>query len=124
MASESENPAEQERVGETVSAEKTTSILPFVITAVALFIYFLFQTLQLVVERSNLASAKASQEAPIQEAQKIQSQFKLLITKTSELADKGHAGAKLVIEGLQSQGLGLTPDGSAAPGKTEVNPAK
>jgi len=124
MASESENTAEQERVEETVAAEKTASILPFVITAVALFIYFLFQTLQLVVERSNLASVKASQEAPIQEAQKIQSQFKLLITKTSELADQGHAGAKLVIEGLQSQGLGLAPDGSAAPGKTNVNPAK
>jgi hypothetical protein len=124
MASENENAAEQERVEETVSPEKTASILPFVITAAALFIYFFFQTLQLVVERSNLASVKASQEAPIQEAQKIQSQFKLLITKTSELADKGHAGAKLVIEGLQSQGLGLAPDGSAAPGKTEVNPAK
>ena len=124
MVSEDQNALEQERVEETVSPEKTGSILPFVITSAALFIYFSFQTLQLVVERSNLASVKASQEAPIQEAQKIQSQFKLLITRTSELADKGHAGAKLVMEGLQSQGLGFASDRSAAPGKSEVKPAK
>lgn len=124
MASEDQNALEQEGVRETVSPEKTGSILPFVITITALFIYFSFQTLQLVVERSNLASVKASQEAAIQEAQKIQAQFKLLITKTSELADTGHAGAKLVMEGLQSQGMGFAPDRSAAPGKTEVKPAK
>jgi hypothetical protein len=124
MASVNENAAEQERVEETVSPEKTGSILPCVSTAAALFMSFSFQTLQLVVERSNLASVKASQEAPIQEAQKIQSQFKILITRTSELADKGHAGAKLVMEGLQSQGLGFASDRSAAPGKTEVKPAK
>lgn len=119
----SENAAEQERVEETVSPEKTGSILPFVITLAALFIYFSFQTLQLVVERSNLASIKASQEAALQEAQKIQAQFKTLISKTSELAEQGHAGAKMVMEGLQSQGLGFAPE-SKTPGKAEEKPAK
>ncbi len=123
MAGENENAAEQERVEETVYPEKSGSILPFVITSAALFIYFSFQTLQLVVERSNLASVKAGQEAPIQEAQKIQSQFKTLISKIGELAEQGHAGAKMVMESLQSQGLGFAPE-SATPGKAETKPAK
>ena len=50
---------------------------------------------------------KTSQENALQEAQKIQSQFRTLVTKTGELAEKGHAGAKMVMEGLQRQGMGM-----------------
>ena len=80
------------------------------ITLAALLLYFAFQTLQLVIERGNLAMVKATQESAIQEAQKIQAQFKTLISKTSELAQQGHAGAKMVMEELQSQGLSVAPE--------------
>lgn len=123
MASENDNIVEQERSDEAVSADKSWPLLPFVITLVALLIYFAFNTLQSMVERSNLAAIKASQEAALQEAQKIQAQFKTLISKTSELAVQGHAGAKMVMEGLQSQGLGFAPE-SKTPSKAEAKPAK
>jgi len=83
------------------------SNLPMIITVVALLTYFAFQTFFLVGERGNLGQVKTSQESALQEAQKIQSQFRTLVTKTGELADKGHAGAKLVMEGLQRQGMGM-----------------
>lgn len=100
--------------------------LPIIITVVALLTYFAFQTFSLVGERGNLGQVKTSQENALQEAQKIQSQLRTLVTKTGELADKGHAGAKLVMEGLQRQGMGMAGHAAKAPTpeKAEVKPAK
>ncbi len=92
---------------------KPASNLPFIITLFALLIYFSFQTLSLLSERSNLAVVKNNQDGALQEAQKVQAQFKLLVTKTGELADQGHAGAKMVMEGLQRQGVGFAQEGGA-----------
>src|SRR5512139_469339 len=103
----------------------TNSNLPMVIILVALVIYFGFQTFSLLGERGNLGQVKTSQENALQEAQKIQSQFRTLVTGAGELADKGHAGAKMVMEGLQRQGMGMAgPAKSPAPEKTEAKPAK
>jgi hypothetical protein len=44
------------------------------------------------------------QEAPLQAAQKVQEQFRAIITKTSELAKQGHTGAKMVLDSLQIAG--------------------
>ena len=102
------------------------SNLPLVITLVALLAYFGFQTFSLVGERDNLGQMKIRQENALQEAQKIQSQFRTLVTKTGELADKGHAGAKMVMEGLQRQGMEVLGSGAKtpAPEKAGENPAK
>jgi len=103
----------------------TPSILPMVITLVALLTYFGFQTFSLLGERENLRHVKSSQENALLEAQKIQAQFRTLVTKTGDLADKGHSGAKMVMEGLQRQGMATAgPAKSPAPEKTEVQPAK
>ena len=104
----------------------TQSSLPLVITLVALLTYFGFQTFSLLGERGNLGQMKTSQENALQEAQKIQSQFRTLVTKTGELADKGHVGAKMVMEGLQRQGMGMAGPVAKAPDaeKAEVKPAK
>lgn len=124
MANENEQIAEvEEAVGEPPVAQTSGLLLPFVISLISLMLYFGFQTLNLTFERSTLTQVKASQEGAIQEAQKIHAQFKTLISRTSELADKGHAGAKLVIEGLQSQGFGAAADG-AAPSQIEKMPVK
>ena len=103
--------------------EKPASKVPFLITLIALLIYFAFQSLSLFSERANLGMVKANQDAALQEAQKIQSQFKLLVTKTGELADQGHAGAKMIMDGLQKQGIGFAPE-SAAPAKPETKTVK
>lgn len=85
------------------------SHLPLILTLAALLIYFAFQTLQLVSERSNLGLVKSNQEGAMQEAQKIQAQFKTLVGKTSELAEQGHAGAKMVMEELLKRGVSESP---------------
>jgi len=102
------------------AAPAPQSSLPLIITLVALLIYFGFQTFALLAERGNLGQVKASQESALQEAQKTQAQFRTIVTKTGELADKGHAGAKMVMEGLQRQGMGM----AGAPAATTPVPDK
>jgi hypothetical protein len=126
MADEVENVAsEPVEDREAAIAVRPASNLPFIITLVALLLYFGFQTLQLVVERGNLAMMKSNQDSALQEAQKVQEQFKALVTKTNQLADQGHAGARMVMEGLQRQGFGAPPvPESKAPSKAETKPTK
>jgi hypothetical protein len=80
------------------------SNLPFAITLAALLIYFSFQTLQLIAQRGELSAVKSSQDAALQAAQKVQDQFKTVMTKLEALAKQGHAGAKMVLDGLQNAG--------------------
>jgi hypothetical protein len=98
--------------------------LPLCLTLAALTLYFGFQTFQLLSERSNLGLVKASQEAAIQEAQKVQAQFKVLVTKVSELADKGHAGAKMVMEELLNRNAGAGPQAQPPETKVPSKPVK
>ena len=93
------------RARESEANAPRESNLPFAITLAALLIYFAFQTIQHIAQRSELSAVKSSQEAPLQAAQKVQEQFRAIITKTSELAKQGHAGAKMVLDGLQITGL-------------------
>jgi hypothetical protein len=125
MADDVENAATQPvQDRETAVAVKPALNLPFIITLAALLLFFGFQTLQLMVERGNLGMMKSSQDSALQEAQKVQEQFKTLVTKTNQLADQGHAGARMVMEGLQRQGLGAPPPESKPPAKSEAKPTK
>jgi hypothetical protein len=98
----------EEREPIALPAERGAN-LPLTIVLIALVLWFGFQTVQLASERTNLGEARGHQEAAMQEAQKLRTQFESLISKTSELANKGHAGAKLVMEELQKRGMGAQP---------------
>jgi ABC-type sugar transport system permease subunit len=127
MVDENDNIVEREETLERYAVAQPVLTLPFIITLVALTIYFAFQTLQLSIERNNLGLVKANQDAAMQEAQKVQAQFKTLVTKTGELAAQGHAGAKMVMEELQKRGLGAAPEAimpeTKAPPKSQTKPA-
>lgn len=128
MVDENDNIVEREDTLERHAVAPSVLTLPFIITLVAVTIYFAFQTLQLSIERNNLGLVKANQDAAMQEAQKVQAQFKTLVTKTGELAGQGHAGAKMVMEELQKRGLGAAPEAimpeTKAPPKRDTKPAK
>jgi hypothetical protein len=125
-----ENEVQTETEDETVeeAAEEESSLnLPLLITLVSLLIWFGFQTLQLARERSNMTFLKGNQETAIQESQKVQAQFQSTLGKLAELANRGHAGAKLIVEQLQRQGLSFGPGPGPAPEmkselKTETKP--
>jgi len=123
MAEGDKNIDEAEQSGERLPSAPAASNLPLIIILAALTIYFGFATLQALTERSHLAAVKGNQEAAIQEAQKVQAQFKTLVTKTGELARQGHAGAKMVMEELLKRGVGGAPEASA-PAKAETKSTK
>ena len=79
--------------------------MPLLLTMVSVFIWFAFQTLQLVVERNNLAAVKANFESAMQESQKMQSQLQALVSKTIELANQGNPAAKSAVLELEKRGI-------------------
>ena len=104
--------------------EKTDSNVAIIITLVALLLWFGFQSVQLWRERGNLSAVKASQDTALQESEKIRLQFQGLMTKTSELANQGNAGAKLIVDELQKRGIGVPLPGAKPAEKLELKPAK
>ena len=98
--------------------------LPLIITLSSLVIWFGFQAFQQFRERSNLNFMKANQETALQESQKVQTQFQSILTKLSELANKGHAGARMVMEQLQRQGLSAGSESRPQPTPSDIKPTK
>jgi hypothetical protein len=91
------------------------SSLALSLALVALVFWFGFQAFQMVRERGNLGVVRTSQDSAIQEAEQIRAQFESLISKLSDLASKGHAGAKMVLDELQNRGVGAAPDSAGPP---------
>ena len=123
MENEVQTIGETETSAENRPVAKTDSNLAVSITLVALLLWFGFQLLQQVRERSNLSAVKTNQESAIQESEKIRLQFQGLMTKTVELANQGHAGARMVVDELQKRGIGVPPPAKPAE-KLETKPAK
>ncbi len=86
-------------------AERRASSLPLILTIVSLLVWFGFQTMQLVIERSDLSRLKGNLEAAMQESQKVRAQLEALVTKTAALANQGNASAKTVVEELEKRGI-------------------
>lgn len=123
MESPEQSIAETDVSEEARPVQKTDSNIAIVITLAALLLWFGFQSVQLWRERSNLSAVKANQESALQESEKIRLQFQMLVSKTDELANQGHAGAKMVIGELQKRGIGVPPPVKPAE-KLELKPAK
>ncbi len=86
--------------------------------AVAFFLTVAFQTYELIRERSNLETAQAGQQAPLEQALQMRQETEALAGDVAELAAKGNANAKLIVEGMHNQGITLRAPqaaGAAAP---------
>jgi hypothetical protein len=94
------------------------SNLALTLALISLLLWFGFQAFQMIRERGNLSLVRASQDTAMQESEKIRAQFQSLLSKLSDLANKGHPGAKMIIEELQNRGAaqdGVSPQ--ARPGE-------
>ena len=109
MEHEPEIEEDEEAVAEPAPARSGLSSVALTVTIGCLVLWFGFQAFQLIRDRGNLGLVKANQESAIQESEKVQVQFKTLMTKISQLANKGHAGAKMVLDELQKRGVGFAP---------------
>lgn len=96
---------EDQAVAPVEPIEKRGSSLPLILAMVSVLIWFAFQTMQLLIERNNLAALKANFETAMQESQKMQSQLQSLVTKTVELGQQGNPAAKAAVEELEKRGI-------------------
>lgn len=87
----------------------------------AVVAWFAFQTYQLGRERSSLQAVKAAQEPTIEQAQKLRAQLDAISRKTLELAQRGNAGAAMIVEQLARRGVTINPNSTPSPGAPAVS---
>lgn len=64
-----------------------------------------FQLQHLTTEADALATARAGQEAQVQQAAKVRQALEAVAQETRKLADAGNANAKVVVEELRKRGV-------------------
>jgi hypothetical protein len=101
---------EEEAEGPPAAEKRSLSNAALTIVLVALILWFGFQAFQLVRDRGNLGMVKSNQEVAMQESEKLSSQFQALLTKIAGLANRGHAGAKMLLDELKKTGVGVSPE--------------
>ena len=107
MDNESEIVEEEEAEEPPVTEKSGLPNVALTIAIVALILWFGFQAFQLVRDRGNLRMVKSNQDVAMQESEKVRSQFQTLVTKIAELANQGHAGAKMLLDELKKTGVGV-----------------
>jgi hypothetical protein len=89
--------------------------LPLLLFVVAFLGWTIFQTTELIRERSALAQNRSQQTAPLAQAQKIRVATDSMASKTQKLADVGNQNAQLVISQLKQRGITVNPNASTPP---------
>jgi hypothetical protein len=102
--------AERERENRLRETRTSSPFLPILLLALALVLWFGFQTVILVRESAALATARDNQEAQIQAATKIRQALDAVARDTAKLAGKGNPNARLVVDELRKRGVTINPD--------------
>jgi hypothetical protein len=102
--------------------ERRSPWLAVTLLTLAMVGWFVFQTYQLVRERSALQSVRAAQDPTIERAQKLRVQLDTISKKTLELAQQGNSGAAMIVEELARRGVTINPNPPTSP--AEPAPSK
>ncbi len=84
--------------------------LPVLVLALAVLAWSGFQTVMLVKESQSLATARENQEKQTQAANKIRQALDAVARDTAKLADRGNAGARLIVDELRKRGVTINPE--------------
>ena len=87
--------------------------LPVLLLTVALVGWFVFQAIQLVNERSVLKQVWMSQETQVEQSIKVRSALDSLASDTAQLAERGNANAKLLVDELRKHNINIKPNATA-----------
>ena len=91
-----------------------TFATPLLIGLLAFVLFLLFQTSQILRERSALGTAYEGQNGPIQESNKARQQLELIAQKTADLAGRGDVSAQAIINDMARQGIKIDAKKPAA----------
>jgi hypothetical protein len=82
-----------------------SAFVPLMLLAGALAGWLVFQTVQLVGERHQLAAQAIAMAGPLDNAAKLRAQGDALVNATQALASQGNANAQRMVAELQRQGI-------------------
>lgn len=116
----------------------TTQVLvPMTVMAFSLFLFFAFQSFQVMQERDNLKANMGKLDSALEQSQKLNAQFGGLVVGTQKLAGEGNAIAKDFVGRLKKIGVimepkaepmpveapaGMVPAGAPAAGAAPITP--
>ena len=89
--------------------DRTGLGLPLLIGLAAFVLFLGFQAIQLLRERSVLATIAQAQDAPVSEGDRARRQLESLLSGTAKHAHDGDTAAKGVMDGLAKQGINYNP---------------
>ena len=96
------------------AARTIDSFWPSALLSMAFVAWLGFQTWQLIGERSQLQMARATQDQPLEQAQKLRVSLDTLATSTQSLAAQGSVSARTVVEELAKRGVTINANGAAS----------
>jgi hypothetical protein len=82
---------------------------PLLLLLAALLVWFSFQLVQILRERDNQIAVQNSQEAQIQNANKLRATADALALGTYRLASQGNPNAKFLVDYLAKRGITINP---------------
>jgi len=94
-----------------------SAFIPLLILLLALLSWSAFQWLYLGGEAQTLEAVKASQDAQLQQAQRVRQALDALGTETRKLAEAGNGNARQILDELRKRGVTINPPASPSGGK-------
>ncbi|HEY1506126.1 MAG TPA: hypothetical protein VGF92_17605 [Stellaceae bacterium] len=88
--------------------------LPVALLSIGFLTAIGFQTVQLMGERSNLASVYVGQENAVEQTLRLRNSVDAFAGETATLAQQGNGPAKRVVETLRGQNITIRPPAAAS----------
>ena len=95
------------------AAGRRSVFAPLALIAGAFVVWLGFQTVQLWMERQQIALAQAGLEIQEQNATKLRASLDAVATSTAKLAADGNSIARTIVEELRKRGVTINPTGAA-----------
>lgn len=97
----------------TDGAHRRSAFVPVLLLALALSVWFAFQTAQLVREQQQLDLMTTSLLPQEQASTQLRASLDQVATATAKLAAQGNANAQAIVEQLRSRGITINPSKAA-----------
>lgn len=97
------------------STDRPSVSLTLALVVVSWSAWVVFQTTQLVWERTNLERLKAGQESALEQSLKTRTEIDSIANDIAKLADQGNSGARLIVAELQKRGIKIDPSKKTIP---------
>lgn len=107
------NPSDAAARGPYHAAEgrsrRASGFLPLLLVGLAVLGWTVFQTVELIGEHHSLIGLHTAQQPQVMQSEHLRASLNTLASDTQRLADRGDAGAQVIVEQLKKRGVTIHP---------------